>query len=649
MAKINTDYLKFNAYSIKDLIVRKLSEDTKFTDQVYEGSNLNILIDMVSYMYQCLMFNLNNAAAESMFSDTQIYENINRLCKFIGYNPKGMITSNAIFNFNNFDSASGKTKFEGSIIFPYSAINTGKTDTQGNEIYYSTIDPVIVNANHVGNLLMYNGKWKQYDTVFTSSGDKYQTFTLTNLYSDYVSKKYVVWQQIHVYVKHYNADESDYTMIKYKPVTEGLFTDNNVKNGAEIYNDADKIYNIRLNENKQYEIKFGNGINGMIPAKNDLIYVFYLDSNGPDASLAPGDVTEAVIQHSPSFFGLTLEMYNKIFADYIGYDGNIYNSSDPLKLTNKGVSTSPVYEETVDEIRTNAPEWFKVGNRLVTESDYEYYVKNRFKDNVVDVKCQNNWAYIASFYKWLYDLGNNGMRVTSSAERNGSYYINENRIIKYDYKYADAADCNNVYLWIKMKNDADIYTDIIDEEIKNVKTLTAETVYLKPIDVYFSLCACSKKYAYDKYFSGSTTKVFDSDAESYLEVTLNDNTVYTTTSIKTQVANVITDFFNENNFEIGDSINFNDLLDKILEINGIERVRTVWINPDDSTDYLIANGLSFATWSSSYIDVGDDLDISTSTKILEPFQFPKLYIQSSLVNKIKVIRKTIGSTNTVQY
>ena len=112
MAKINTDYLKFNAYSIKDLIVRKLSEDTKFTDQVYEGSNLNILIDMVSYMYQCLMFNLNNAAAESMFSDTQIYENINRLCKFIGYNPKGMITSNAIFNFNNFDSASGKTKFE---------------------------------------------------------------------------------------------------------------------------------------------------------------------------------------------------------------------------------------------------------------------------------------------------------------------------------------------------------------------------------------------------------------------------------------------------------------------------------------------------------------------------------------------------------
>jgi hypothetical protein len=42
-------------------------------------------------MYQVLVYQLNNAAAESMFSDTQIYENISRLVKLIGYNPKGFI------------------------------------------------------------------------------------------------------------------------------------------------------------------------------------------------------------------------------------------------------------------------------------------------------------------------------------------------------------------------------------------------------------------------------------------------------------------------------------------------------------------------------------------------------------------------------
>lgn len=98
MATQNTDFLKFSAYSMKELITRKLSEDSKFTDQVYEGSNLAILIDLVAYMYQVIVYQLNNAAAESMFSDTQIYENISRLVKLIGYNPKGFKPSSIRVN-----------------------------------------------------------------------------------------------------------------------------------------------------------------------------------------------------------------------------------------------------------------------------------------------------------------------------------------------------------------------------------------------------------------------------------------------------------------------------------------------------------------------------------------------------------------------
>ena len=70
MADKNTDFLKFNAYQIKDLIIRKLSENSKFSDQIYEGSNLAILIDLVSYMYQCLTYLLNTSASESLFKDT---------------------------------------------------------------------------------------------------------------------------------------------------------------------------------------------------------------------------------------------------------------------------------------------------------------------------------------------------------------------------------------------------------------------------------------------------------------------------------------------------------------------------------------------------------------------------------------------------
>lgn len=93
----NIDYLRFSAYSLKQLILRKLAADTKFTDQIYDGSNLAILIDIVSYMYQCLVYNLNNAASEAMWSDTQVYANISRLAKLVGYCPAGAAPANCEF------------------------------------------------------------------------------------------------------------------------------------------------------------------------------------------------------------------------------------------------------------------------------------------------------------------------------------------------------------------------------------------------------------------------------------------------------------------------------------------------------------------------------------------------------------------------
>jgi hypothetical protein len=44
--------------------------------------------------------------------------------------------------------------------------------------------------------------------------------------------------------------------------------DNDIDNGAYIHNNNERIYNVRLNENKQYEISFGNGTLGKIPPKN---------------------------------------------------------------------------------------------------------------------------------------------------------------------------------------------------------------------------------------------------------------------------------------------------------------------------------------------------------------------------------------------
>lgn len=104
--------------------------------------------------------------------------------------------------------------------------------------------------------------------------------------------------------------------------------------------------------------------------------------------------------------------------------------------------------------------------------------------------------------------------------------------MKHDYFFADPADENNVYLWIYMQNMQDIWKKILDEDFSSIKILTSEVVYVDPILVNFEICAAPVQRALEYLDSDS---VFDSTNESYLEITIADNTLYSSTAIKLQV------------------------------------------------------------------------------------------------------------------
>ena len=86
-------YINFDALSLKDFIIQRLNENSKFTDQNYEGSNISSFIDIIAYSYHVLLFYLNQTASESMFSQATLYENINKIVNLIGYKPTGKQTS----------------------------------------------------------------------------------------------------------------------------------------------------------------------------------------------------------------------------------------------------------------------------------------------------------------------------------------------------------------------------------------------------------------------------------------------------------------------------------------------------------------------------------------------------------------------------
>ena len=91
-------YVAFDAMSLRQLIVNRINEQKVFTDQNFLGSNLASVIDIIAYSYNTLIYYLNKTSSESMFSEAQLYENINRIVKLIDYSPIGFQTSTLSFN-----------------------------------------------------------------------------------------------------------------------------------------------------------------------------------------------------------------------------------------------------------------------------------------------------------------------------------------------------------------------------------------------------------------------------------------------------------------------------------------------------------------------------------------------------------------------
>jgi hypothetical protein len=611
MLEFNTDYLKFDAISIKERIIQLLSENTTFTDQVFEDSNLTTLIDVFSHSFEVLMYYLNNAASESMFPDAKMYENINRIVKLLGYNPSGSIAAKTTVTFKT----KGKLFNELIRYLPkYTYVDTGLVDNTGNAVYYSTVNTIDIEQEipetAETKVTMVNGRWNVYDKTFVATGEVLETFTLSLIDINNLDKpRFIAHPYIDVYVKRYNAENEEYQYIEYRGISDGTL----FGRGTSLFGPDDNVFELRLNENKVYTLKFGDGIHGSKLQKHDELYIVYLESNGPDGKIGANIINgENTLDYGvngleKSFVQelLGIESEDIIPQDKLD-DGTLY-------AENIKASTTPMAIESVDSIKKNSPNWFRAGGRLVTARDYRNYINKTYKNDLYDCWVMNNWEYMASFHKWLYDHNK------LSTDIRTLYY-----------KYADSCDFNNVYIWTKFKHDVDF--DYILDDINDKKTLTAEPVIINAINTFFVPAFKNNNYDIDE---------FDPDVENWIEILRDKNSIVPVEKIKKVVIDTIKNYFDPSKFILGQIINISELNTKIMSVDGVSKVRTVFVPKGHSTgssEYF--NGLRFAYWTKEILN-GSDLTISSGNVELEKFQFPTL-LDVDLEKRVKVVFDTSG-------
>ena len=305
--------------AIKSNLKSFLQGQTSFQDYDFEGSSLNILLDILSYNTHYLAYLANMSTNELYLDSADIRNNIVSLAKMIGYTPSSPRAPMASIDVQINNATGSSVTMSKGTVFTTTVENTSYQYVTNSDI---TITPS-------------SGVYK-FSSVPIYEGSLV-TFKYTNDVND-VDQKFIIPSA--------NADTST---ILVKVQNSATDTTTNTYSLAGGYNSVDansKVYFIQEGQDGKYEIYFGDGINGKSLEDGNIIILEYI-------------VTNKSVSNSASSFTLS---------------GNIGGFSD-VTITTLSNSQGGSDGETNESIKHNAPLQYAAQDRAVTTSDYETLVQ----------------------------------------------------------------------------------------------------------------------------------------------------------------------------------------------------------------------------------------------------------------------------------
>jgi uncharacterized membrane protein (UPF0127 family) len=590
----NNSYVNFDATSINELIISRLNENKIFTDQNFQGSNLSSLLDVISYTFSTLLYYLNKTSSETMFSETQIYENMNRIVKLLNYNPKGYLTQSVGYTIN-------ASLLPNNYMIPrYSYLKVGSiTFSFVKDIYFTFLeDRTIEIQNPENDQFLFQGKIQEYP-LYTALGAINEV-----LFINLGNSVTLDHNNIHVYVQYANTDK----WAQWQQ-TPNLFLNKS----------NDEVFEIRYNANKNYEIKFGDNINGKQLNTNDTVLVYYLAIDVNSSTIASNTLKKSKIIPYNSL------NYLKIQKDTVKFPAVILDSTylSNVTINNDYPSNSYVPEESVEQIRKNAPKSFSYQQRLVTANDFQNYIADNFLNILSDCYVVNNEDYLKGHMKYLYNIGIKSPQL-------------DNSILYNQIKFSNSCNFNNIYAYIVPNNNSQKYAtaaqkELILNNINPQQILTCDVIPMDP--VYMS---------FDFYVKNPTTKANIDDLNyNSLLIYKTKNSRQSNSGIINSVIEIIKNAFDKKNVKLGQFIDINQISSDIVNLESVDYIKTYRSDIDTYID-----GLSLLVWNTVYPTL--DCDVYSYNFELQYFQYPMFNDIDNLINRIKVI-ETTGSISITDY
>jgi len=318
--------------TLKNNLKSYLSNQTIFKDYNFSGSNINVLLDVLSYNSYLNSFYLNMISSEMFMDSAQKLDSVVSHAKELNYVPRSSKSSEASFGFNV--TGYGTTS---PFIIKKGSMFSG-TNSNGNFTFITDRDYAYTSSNNVyviPELTVYEGKYTT-DSFIYDINNEAQRFILSNP----------------------NVDTDSIEVIVTESSVNTTFT-----KAETLYNliNTSSVYFLQAAQNSKYEIVFGDGNFGRIPNNLSTVTINYRITNGTDA--------DGII----SF----------ICDEDLGVMNNGEATIDTINVTSNSSGGSNA--ESIDSIKFAAPRYFATQQRAVASDDYSSLVLSNFGGIISDV------------------------------------------------------------------------------------------------------------------------------------------------------------------------------------------------------------------------------------------------------------------------
>jgi hypothetical protein len=312
--------------SIRSNLSSYLQSQVQFKDYDFEGSNIGVLLDILSYNTHINNFYTNMAISESFLDSAQVRDSVVSRAKELNYTPRSYRSAVAYI-----DIQISPTTAPATITIPKGTAFNSRID---NNVYTFTTDqPYIVTAadNYAtSNVAIYEGTYVT-ESFAVNSAIENQRFILNTTNID-TSSMYITVQN----------SSTDTTNSEFIQATSLLGYDSN-----------SKIFFVQAADKLRYEIVFGDGNVGVAPVNGNVINVSYRISRGA----APNGSTT----FSPS-------------STISGYATSL------ITITTNQAAYGGSEQESISSIKFNAPRHYQTQERAVTVNDYKTILFLKYPD-----------------------------------------------------------------------------------------------------------------------------------------------------------------------------------------------------------------------------------------------------------------------------